>query len=59
MLLITLAFVIFQGDGAEGQWAESSSKALKALETPFANICRNTFGNPLYKKVYHLTKSCN
>jgi hypothetical protein len=44
-VLITLAFVIFQGDGAEGQWAEANSEALKALETPFADICRNTFEN--------------
>jgi hypothetical protein len=50
MFLITLVFVIFQGDGAEGQRAEANAEALKALETPFADICRNTFQNPLYKK---------
>ena len=43
MFLITLAFVLFQGDGAEGQWAEASFEALKALETPFADIYRNTW----------------
>ena len=43
MLLITRAFVLFQGDGAKGQWSEASFEALKALETPFVDICRNTW----------------
>jgi hypothetical protein len=55
MFLITLAFVLFQDDDVEGHCAEADFEALRALEIPFVDICRNTWklfvqGNVLFDK---------